>query len=111
MERLFVYGTLAPGRPNAHVLADVAGDWEDGSVRGDLVQRGWGAASGYPALVLRPDGDEVAGSVLTSDALAEAWERLDELEGPAYERVLTQVTLSSGVFVDAWLYVDRAMAP
>ena len=49
--------------------------------------------------------------MLTSDALAEAWDRLDEFEGPAYERVLTQVTLSSGVLVDAWLYVDRNVAP
>lgn len=41
MERLFVYDTLAPGRPNAHVLAEVGGQWEEGTVRGDLVERGW----------------------------------------------------------------------
>jgi gamma-glutamylcyclotransferase (GGCT)/AIG2-like uncharacterized protein YtfP len=27
-DRLFVYGTLAPGRPNEHVLADLGGTWE-----------------------------------------------------------------------------------
>ena len=28
INRLFVYGTLAPGRANAHVLADIPGTWE-----------------------------------------------------------------------------------
>ena len=65
-------------------------------MRGDLLDRGWGAEHGYPALALRPDGAEVAGVVLTSEALADEWERLDEFEGPGYERVLTQVTLAFG---------------
>jgi gamma-glutamylcyclotransferase (GGCT)/AIG2-like uncharacterized protein YtfP len=42
-ERLFVYGTLAPGRPNEHMLAEVDGEWETATVRGRLVQEGWGA--------------------------------------------------------------------
>ncbi len=110
MHRLFVYGTLAPGRPNAHVLAGVAGEWEEGTVRGDLMERGWGATAGYPALVLRPDANEVAGFVLSSDALDGEWERLDEFEGPGYERVLAPVTLSSGAVVEAWLCAERAEA-
>ena len=52
-DRLFVYGTLAPGRPNAHVLADVPGTWESATVRGTLVQDGWGAAAGYPGILFR----------------------------------------------------------
>jgi hypothetical protein len=50
--RPFVYGALAPGRPNEHVLADVPGEWEPGTVRGTLLQEGWGAAEGYPGIVL-----------------------------------------------------------
>ena len=46
MERLFVYGSLAPGRPNAHVLAEVPGSWEPASVKGRLRAEGgawrWG---------------------------------------------------------------------
>jgi gamma-glutamylcyclotransferase (GGCT)/AIG2-like uncharacterized protein YtfP len=42
-ERLFVYGTLAPGRPNEHMLAEVDGEWETATVRGRLVPEGWGA--------------------------------------------------------------------
>lgn len=33
-ERLFVYGTLAPGKPNEHVLAGLTGDWVAASVKG-----------------------------------------------------------------------------
>ena len=44
VDRLFVYGTLAPGRPNEHILADVAGEWEPASVTGRLLEEGWGAA-------------------------------------------------------------------
>ncbi len=45
-ERLFVCGTLAPGRPNAHILAEVPGSWEPASVTGTLRAEGWGAAMG-----------------------------------------------------------------
>lgn len=109
MQRLFVYGTLAPGRPNQHVLAHVPGTWEPATVKGDLVERGWGAAAGFPALVLGSDGDEVAGFVLASESLADEWARLDEFEGDGYDRVLAPVALSSGEVVDAWLYVDRTV--
>lgn len=43
--RLFVYGTLAPGRPNEHVLANLPGEWEPATVNGRLLQAGWGAPS------------------------------------------------------------------
>jgi len=52
IQRLFVYGTLAPGRANEHILADVPGQWEPASVSGRLLEQGWGAAVGYPGLVL-----------------------------------------------------------
>lgn len=28
IERLFVYGSLGPGRPNEHVLAVIGGNWQ-----------------------------------------------------------------------------------
>ena len=55
-QRLFVYGTLAPGRPNEHVLADVPGEWEAATVSGRLLHEGWGAAVGYPGITKRRDG-------------------------------------------------------
>ncbi|MGO1070148.1 gamma-glutamylcyclotransferase family protein [Lysobacter sp. CA199] len=102
--RLFVYGTLAPGQPNEHVLADVPGAWEPAAVRGTLHQVGWGAAAGYPGIVLDADGDEVPGLVFSSDALPAHWQRLDEFEGEGYERVLTSAELQGGGVVPAYVY-------
>lgn len=104
---LFVYGTLAPGRPNEHVLTDVPGTWEPATVRGELLERGCGATAGFPSLVLRGDGPQVKGFLFTSAALSRHWAGLDEFEGPGYQRVLTSVTRESGDRVDAWVYVDR----
>jgi gamma-glutamylcyclotransferase (GGCT)/AIG2-like uncharacterized protein YtfP len=106
-DRLFVYGTLAPGRPNEHVLRPVPGTWEPAVVRGRLHEHGWGAALGFPALVLDGDGAEVEGLLFSSQALSDHWERLDEFEGPGYERVLTQARRPGGELMDAYVYVVR----
>lgn len=103
-ERLFVYGTLAPGRPNQHVLAEVPGTWEPASVRGTLLAEGWGAAIGYPGIVLDADGDEVHGQLFSSEALHAHWDRLDAFEGEGYERVLVAVRRQDGALVEAWIY-------
>jgi gamma-glutamylcyclotransferase (GGCT)/AIG2-like uncharacterized protein YtfP len=103
-ERLFVYGTLAPGRPNEHVLSGIAGAWEKGCVRGNLLQAGWGADQGYPGVVLDPSAKLVEGFMLTSDQLSQEWARLDEFEGDGYERVLVQVELETGGLVQAHIY-------
>ncbi|GMM83898.1 hypothetical protein [Pseudoalteromonas sp. MTN2-4] len=50
MERLFVYGTLAPGKPNEHILQEVEGEWLPATVKGELHQTGWGAELGFPAI-------------------------------------------------------------
>lgn len=107
--RLFAYGTLAPGRPNAHILADVPGTWEPATMTGRLVHDGWGSALGYPALVLDPDTSHVvSGMLLTSDALAAQWDRLDDFEGAGYERVTVEVTTADGTSRSAQTYVHRA---
>lgn len=103
-ERLFVYGTLAPGRINAHVMADIPGQWEPASVTGTLLQEGWGAAQGFPGIVLDEHGAPVPGLVFSSDHLAEHWARLDEFEGEGYRRVLTTATLADGRRVQAYIY-------
>jgi gamma-glutamylcyclotransferase (GGCT)/AIG2-like uncharacterized protein YtfP len=103
-QRLFVYGTLAPGRPNAHVLADVAGTWEPATVLGRLIAEGWGAAAGYPGIILGEQGGEVEGLLFSSDSLAEHWARLDEFEGEGYERVRTTVKVKDGTSIEAYVY-------
>ena len=81
-EHLFVYGSLAPGRENAHMLADVPGRWRPAFVRGKLYQEGWGAALGFPGLELDADGERVRGLVFSSDELAAHWAREDYSAGP-----------------------------
>ena len=102
--RLFVYGTLAPGKPNEHILVPIPGEWEPATVRGRLYPEGWGAAAGYPGIVLDPEGEEVSGLIFASECLPEHWSRLDEFEGPGYERVLTSARRQDGTTVDAYIY-------
>jgi gamma-glutamylcyclotransferase (GGCT)/AIG2-like uncharacterized protein YtfP len=106
-QRLFIYGTLAPGRPNAHVLADIPGNWQPATVTGKLIQQGWGATLGYPGIVLDDGTDIVEGFVFSSDALEAHWARLDEFEGAGYERVLTSAKLEGGTDVPAYIYALR----
>lgn len=86
-----VYGTLAPGRPNHHVVAPLGGEWTEGVIEGDLLPVGWGAALGYPAFRPRAGGDALAVQVLAAPALEAAWPDLDRFEGPEYRRILVPV--------------------
>ena len=88
--RLATYGTLAPGRINHDQLADLRGTWCLGTVRGRLVEAGWGAGLGYPGLILDPSGQTVDVHVFESSDLPDHWPRLDAFEGPGYRRVITQ---------------------
>jgi gamma-glutamylcyclotransferase (GGCT)/AIG2-like uncharacterized protein YtfP len=102
--RLAVYGTLAPGKPNAHILAPLGGVWRSGSVRGRLVAKGWGADLGFPALVLDPAGGFVAVQLLECEALPLHWPKLDAFEGEGYARMETLVAVEGGA-VPAFIYV------
>jgi len=102
--RLFVYGTLAPGRCNHHVVQHLQGTWEEGEVNGTLYQQGVGPTSGYPALDLDALGPPVKGYLLTSVDLPAYWPAIDEFEGVGYRRVRTPVRKKDGSTVDAYLY-------
>ena len=105
--RLATYGSLAPGRPNHHQLDGLEGRWSEGDVYGRLVDAGWGASLGYPALILDPDGSAIRVQVFESMQLPDHWSRLDEFEGPGYQRVVTSVSTTAGE-VNASIYVLRA---
>jgi gamma-glutamylcyclotransferase (GGCT)/AIG2-like uncharacterized protein YtfP len=108
--RLAIYGSLAPGRPNHSQVAALGGRWFAGEVHGRLVEAGWGASLGYPALDLAPDGPAVDVQVLESEDLPGHWSRLDDFEGSGYERVLTTVRTATGE-VEAYIYVLSASGP
>jgi gamma-glutamylcyclotransferase (GGCT)/AIG2-like uncharacterized protein YtfP len=105
--RLATYGTLAPGRPNHHQLDGLDGRWSDGHVYGTLIDAGWGASFGYPALVLDPHGTAIDVRIFESVDLPAHWSRLDEFEGPGYQRVVATVCTPAGD-VEASIYVVRA---
>ena len=64
-QHLFVYGTLGPNKPNAHILEVIAGTWSKGSVKGLLKEAGWGAELGFPGLMLNSDGQTVDGYIFS----------------------------------------------
>ena len=99
---LFVYGTLAPGRPNEHVLAGLDGTWRPATMRGSLHQDGWGAALGYPGIVLDDTAGEVEGYVFSSDGLPVMWAELDEFEGAGYEHVVGPARFNDGTGFNNW---------
>lgn len=94
--RLVTYGTLPPGRVNHHQLAALAGCWLKGTVRGRLVDAGWGASLGFPGLVLDPLVGSIEVDLLESSDLPGHWPRLDGFEGAGYRRVVTQVSTAGG---------------
>jgi len=101
---LATYGTLAPGRPNHNQLTDLEGNWRRGTVRGKLVEVGWGAELGFPGLVLDPSGNIIEVYIFESLDLPDHWRRLDEFEGAGYRRAVTLVSTSDGDR-DASIYV------
>lgn len=107
---LATYGTLAPGKPNHHQLAGLQGQWCKATVRGHLVPTGWGAALGFPALVLDTDGSDVTVDLFQSTDLPGHWGRLDAFEGADYRRAKVTVTTAHGP-VDAWIYVGAGNSP
>ena len=104
--RLATYGTLAPGRVNSGQLADLRGCWRQGTVRGRLVQAGWGAELGYPGLILDPSGQIIEVHIFESLELPNHWSRLDEFEGAGYRRVATQVCTLDGDLVASIYVID-----
>jgi gamma-glutamylcyclotransferase (GGCT)/AIG2-like uncharacterized protein YtfP len=102
--RLATYGTLAPGRQNHRQLSDLPGRWLVGYVHGTLVEEGWGADLGFPALIPNPDGPRVDVFVFESSALLDHWQRLDAFEGSGYRRAAVDVFTDEGVLA-ASIYV------
>ena len=66
VDKLFVYGTLQPGKANHDKLAHLSGSWVTANVRGVLIEEGWGADHGCPGLIMDEDGEVVSGYLLTS---------------------------------------------
>ena len=111
LNRLAVYGSLAPGRPNHHYLADISGTWRKGWVEGVLYDRGWGAVQGFPGIRPERGGPRVEVHVLESNELAHHWDRLDDFEGEEYRRLSVEIHgLETGP-VAGWIYALKTACP
>lgn len=108
IEKLFVYGTLCPDRPNEHVLDAIGGSWKSATISGALREEGWGAEMGYPGIDLDEHGREIEGFLFTSENLSSQWASLDTFEVEAYRRVPAKVKLKDGCKVNAYIYTLRS---
>ena len=91
--RLAVYGSLAPGKKNHHMMAGMEGTWRKATLRGTLHNAGWGAGQGFPGFAWDGTDTPIAAQVFTSRDLPDHWQRLDDFEGPEYRRTLVPVEI------------------
>lgn len=97
--QLVVYGTLAPGNVNHHIISDIRGDWEDCTVNGHVCE-----INGLPLFVWEPRGPSLKAQLFTSSVLPSRWEQIDEFEGSYYRRTLIPVARNDGIVI-ANIYV------
>jgi len=101
-----VYGTLGPGGPNHHVVAQIPGKWCRAIIRGRLEKDGWGAEQGYNGFRHAEISaqQEIPAMILISEYMPENWQRLDEFEGDGYRRILAKYELESGEIGVGYIY-------
>lgn len=115
--RLFVYGTLLPGRAPAEIadVVDALKPVGKGTIRGKLYNFG-----DYPGVVLDDKAsDEVHGEVFDLPGDPNALARLDDYEefhprdpeGSLFKRLRTTVTLLNGARENCWVYVYNRDLP
>ena len=95
---LIIYGSLAPNAPNHSVVEHIKGTWQQGTIRGSLEMKGWGADLGYYGFrhVSVEKQQEIKVFVLLSDELIANWQMLDDFEGNGYRRILAKYELENG---------------
>lgn len=101
-ERLVIYGTLAPGKPNHYVIEDLRGDYCDCSVHGRISE-----ADGLPYFTWAPSADSLDAQLFSCRQLPEMWNELDRFEGEGYKRRLIPATTDDGLTI-ASIYLSTA---
>lgn len=105
--QLAVYGTLAPGESNFHVVRSLGGTWTQAQVRGVRFILQVGVDVGYPGFRWMTDGPPLQVHLLSSAELPGDWERLDRFEGADYCRILVPLAIGKNAFTVANLYECR----
>ena len=86
--KLVVYGTLAPGKVNHHIISEIPGSWKDCIVNGHVDE-----ANGLPYFSWEPRGPSLKAQLFTSSVLPSMWKEIDNFEGPSYQRILIPVKI------------------
>lgn len=105
-KNLIVYGSLAPGEANHHIVEHIKGKWQKAIIKGKLEKEGWAAGMGYYGFRHTSAGeqDEIKAFVFTSDELIANWKQLDEFEGVEYKRILAAYQLDNGEVGCGYIY-------
>ncbi len=99
VNRLLVYGTLAPGQVNEKILSDIPGGWTEGFVKGIVETR-----NGLPEFKWRTNSDEIKVKVFNSNVLNQHIEKIDKFEGSDYQRILIPVRINLNLFSVGFVY-------
>lgn len=99
VNRLLVYGTLAPGQVNEKILSGIPGIWTEGFVKGMVETR-----NGLPEFKWRTNSDEIKIKVFNSDVLVQHIEKINKFEGSNYRRILIPVRVSPSLFSVGFIY-------
>jgi len=85
-------------------MESIPGSWQAATLRGTLIEEGWGVAMDCPGVIPTEDGELVEGFVFSSAYLEDHWARLDEFEGEGYKRVSVTVQIKEAENVEAYVY-------
>lgn len=93
---LIVYGSLAPGKENHHVISHIEGEWKKALIAGVLEDRGWGAGLGYPGFIPKENENSILVDIFISTELPKYWPEIDEFEGDEYQRIVIPFKMEDG---------------
>jgi hypothetical protein len=91
--RLIVYGSLAPGGPNAFLLSGLEGEWQRCHIHGHM-----GRYRGFKSFRADPEGPEHQAWLFSSAELPRVILDLDDFEGEEYQRSIIPARVN-----DRWL--------
>jgi len=79
---LIVYGSLAPGESNHHIISHIDGVWSKAFIKGKIVDNGWLTRNGYPEFqrVHENDAEKLEVLAFISQDLHLHWEHIMNLK-------------------------------